>query len=266
MAATTDLAKNGRPSAAGRSHTSIQIIKAEVESLIKQHFSATLGTINDITNMVLACIYKESSFNAYANSGLHSEGHFKRFKAYPAIAAKYKSDDTTEQERINMRSSVAGFGLMQATGWYLIKGAGPSGQNELSRMRSDLATPLLIEPGIDVRTKLGPEFIRNQLLVGLIILEDKYKVSGSKVSNPPTADKPFTSKVSATFGGFLGKGTDKFGTNPNEYAQSIMQGSSYQRATGGFSIPGANVGTLSAGPAQTVASGTNPGTVGCSCG
>jgi hypothetical protein len=266
MASTTDLTKNGRPSATGKSYTSVQIIEAEVKSLIKQHFSSTLGTINDISNLVLACIYKESTFNPAANSGLHSEGHFNRFKKYPSISAKYAANATTEQEKANMRRSVAGFGLMQATGWYLIKGAGPGGKNELSRMRADLAEPLLVEPGVDINTKLGPDQVRNQLLAGLIILEDKFRVSGSRVANPPTKDKPYTSKVTATFAGFLGRGFDKNGTNPQAYAQSIIQGDAYASATSGFSKPAANKGTLAAGPTQTLASGTNPGTVGCSCG
>ncbi len=267
MTSTTDLVKNGRPLATGKSYTSKQIIEAEVKRLIKTHFSATLGTINNISNLVLACIYKESSFNPAARSVIHGDKQVKRFSKYSAIAAKLSSKDTTEEERANMRNSVRGYGLMQATGWYIIKGAGPGGQNELSRMRSDLAGPLLVEPGIDVGTILGPTNIVNQLLAGLIILEDKYKTAGSKVANPPTRDKPYTSRISATFGGFLGhKGVDANGTNGVGYAASIVQGDSYKIANVGFSNPGTNKGTLAAGPVRTVASGTNPGTIGCSCG
>lgn len=263
MATTDALKTNGRPSSNGKSYISIQTIEAEVKSLISQHFSGTLGTITDIVNLVLACIYTESRFDPKANSGLHSEGHFQKFKKYPAIAAAFSSNKTTEQQKANMRNSVAGFGLMQATGWYLIKGAGPSGRNELSRMRSDLAGPLLVEPGIDINTVLGPDKVTNQLLTGLIILESKFKSSASQVANPPTRDRPFTSKISATFGGYLGRGFDKFGTNPAAYAASIVQGEAYKIATSGYGPVSANKGTLAAGPVKTVASGTNPDTVGC---
>lgn len=259
----TAAAANGRPSSGGRSYSQIQVIEAEVNNLIKQHFSSTLGTITDITKLVLACIYHESRFNTAANSGLHSEGHFQRFKKYPSIAAKYASDKTSEREKVNMRDSVAGFGLMQATGWYAIKGAGPGGKNEFMRMRPDLAGPLLVEPGEDVNKTLGPDKMSNQILAGLIILEDKYRAAGSLVSDPPTAAKPYTSKLAATFGGYLGKGTDKFGSNPMAYASSIIQGDSYRMANSGYTSRNGNAGTTAQGPAKTIASGTNPGNVGC---
>lgn len=259
---TTNLSENGRPSSGAKSYIGIQIIEAEVNKLLTQHFATTLGTITDITKLVLACIYTESRFKTEANSGLHSEFHFERFKKYPSISAKYASKTTTEQEKANMRNSVAGFGLMQATGWYLTKGAGPGGKNELMRMRPDLATTFLLEPGVDINTMLGPDKLINQLMVGLIILEAKFKASASLVSNPPTRDKPFTDKISATFGGFLGKGHDKNGKSPQEYASSIIRGESYTIASR-YTSPMPNKGTLAVGPPKTTASGTNPDTVGC---
>jgi hypothetical protein len=256
--------KNGKPSSLARSYTSVQIVRSEVESLIKAHFSSTLGTIPDIVKLVLACIYKESAFNANANSGIHGDTQLKRFLKYTAISSKFKEATTSEQERVNMRNSVAGFGLLQATGWYLIKGAGPDGKTELSRMRSDLAGPLLVEPGVDINTVLGPTNITNQLLAGLIILEDKYKVAPSLVKNPPTVDKPYTDRIMATFGGFLGKGVDKFGSTPQDYAASIIRGDSYRIANGSSaSSPKKNNGNTIDGPIRTAASGNNLGPAGC---
>lgn len=257
---------NGRPSAGGRSYSDIQVIEAEVSRLIKSNFSATLGTITDITKLVLACIYHESRFNPAANSGLHGETQFQRFKKYPAIAAKYASNKTTEGQKVNLRNSVAGFGLMQATGWYTIKGAGPDGKNELMRMRPDLAGPLLIEPGEDVNTVLGPDKLENQILAGLIILEAKYKIANSQWSNPPTAAKPYSSRLAATFGGYLGQGYDKFGSDPMSYASSIIQGDSYRIANSGYTSRNTADGDISKSPAKTAASGTNPGNVGCCTG
>lgn len=253
----------GRPSSAGRSYSNIQVIEAEVNRLIKPNFSATLGTITDISKLVLACIYHESRFNPAANSGLHGESQFQKFKKFPAIAAKYASDKTTEGQKVNMRNSVAGFGLMQATGWYTIKGAGPDGKNELMRMRPDLAGPLLIEPGEDVNTVLGPDKITNQILAGLIILEAKYKTANSMWANPPTAAKPYSSRLAAMFGGYLGQGFDKFGSDPMSYAASIIQGDSYRVANSGYTSRNSNDGDISKGPVKTSASGTNPGNVGC---
>jgi hypothetical protein len=162
-----------------------------------------------------------------------------------------------------MRNSVAGFGLMQATGWYTIKGAGPGGRNELMRMRPDLAGPLLIEPGEDVNTVLGPDKLVNQILAGLIILEDKYEVANSLWANPPTASRPYSSRLAATFGSYLGQGFDKNGSDPFSYAASIIQGDSYRIANSGYTSRNGNAGTLAQGPVKTSASGTNPGNVGC---
>lgn len=233
MATTTEQGSgNSRPVSTAKSYTSIQVVKAEIDKLISAHFSGTLGTIPEVTKYVLACVYKESTFNSKANSGIHGDVQLRRFLGYSAISSKMNNPATSEQEKSNMRNSVAGFGLMQATGWYIIRGAGPGGQNELMRMRSDLAGPLLIDPGIDVNTKLGPGMITNQLLAGLIILEDKFKTSGSFVANPTTQKKPYTDKITATFGGYLGRGTDKGGMDPQTYASSIIRGDAYARANG----------------------------------
>lgn len=266
MATSTEQASgNSRPSSSAKSYTSIQVVKAEIDKLISAYFSGTLGTIPEVTKYVLACVYKESTFNSKANSGIHGASQLKRFLAYSAIDSKMKAATTSEQEKANLRNSVAGFGLMQATGWYLIKGAGPGGQNELMRMRSDLASQLIVEPGIDINTKLGPGMITNQLLAGLIILEDKYRVAGSLVANPTTEKKPYTDKISATFGGFLGKGTDKFGSTPQSYASSIIHGSAYAIANGTSSKVGFT-GTDSNNKTSAVASsasGNNLGPPGC---
>lgn len=233
MATTTEQGSgNSRPVSTAKSYTSIQVVKAEIDKLISAHFSGTLGTIPEVTKYVLACVYKESTFNSKANSGIHGDSQLRRFLAYSAISSKMNNPATSEQEKANMRNSVAGFGLMQATGWYLIKGAGPGGKNELMRMRPDLAPQLIVEPGIDINTKLGPGMITNQLLVGLIILEDKFKVAPSLWANPTTQKKPYTDRISATFGGFLGKGTDKFGSTPQSYASSIIHGDAYAKANG----------------------------------
>lgn len=266
MATTTEQGSgNSRPISTAKSYTSIQVVKAEIDKLIAANFSGTLGTIPEVTKYILACVYKESTFNSRANSGIHGESQLRRFLGYSAISAKMSNPTTGEQEKANMRNSVAGFGLMQATGWYLIKGAGPNGQNELMRMRPDLASRLVVEPGIDINTKLGPDMVTNQLLAGLIILEDKYKVAPSLVANPTTQKKPYTDRISATFGGFLGKGTDKFGSTPQAYASSIIHGQAYAIANGTTSKVGFT-GTDNNDKSTAVASsasGNNLGPPGC---
>ena len=72
MATSVETAKtSSKPDTRTKSYTSVQVIRHEVETLIKQHFSSTLGTIPDIANLVIACIYKESGFSTKANSGIH---------------------------------------------------------------------------------------------------------------------------------------------------------------------------------------------------
>lgn len=267
MATSVELAKaSSKPDTRTKSYTSVQVIRYEVEALVKKHFSATLGTIPDIVNLVISCIYKESGFSTKANSGSHGALQVRRFMGYSAIAAKFSNPKTTQYEKANMRNSVAGFGLMQATGWYLIEGAGPNGQNELMRMRPDIAGTLIVPPGVDINTKLGPDQMTNQLLAGLIILENKYKVAPNLVANPTTAKKPYVDRVSATFGSFLGSGTDKFNTTPQEYAASIIRGQAYKVANGySAAIPtgGNNTPTTPTGPPKTPASGNNLGPSGC---
>jgi hypothetical protein len=265
MSTTVGLARSSsKPSAISKSYSSAQAIRTEVDSLIKKHFSSTLGTIQDVTKLVMACIYKESAFNLNANSGIHGESQLKKFLGFPNIAAKMRNPATTQQERVNLRNSVAGFGLMQATGWYLIKGASSNGTSELLRMRSDLAGDLIVEPGTDINTVLGPNNLANQILVGLIILEDKYKIAPAYVSNPPTGARPYSNRAMATFGLYLGKGMDKFNSTPQAYAASILYGDSYKVANGpGASMPGNNNGNLVTGPATTIASGDNRGPAGC---
>jgi hypothetical protein len=131
-------------------------------------------------------------------------------------------------------------------------------------MRSDLAGDLIVEPGTDINTVLGPNNLANQILVGLIILEDKYKIAPAYVSNPPTGARPYSNRAMATFGLYLGKGMDKFNSTPQAYAASILYGDSYKVANGpGASMPGNNNGNLVTGPATTIASGDNRGPAGC---
>lgn len=266
MATSTEQASgNSRPSSTAKSYTSIQVIRAEIDKLISTYFSNTLGTIPEVTKYILACVYQESSFNSKANSGIHGDVQLRKFLEYSAISSKMNNPATTEQEKANMRNSVAGFGLMQATGWYLIKGAGPNGQNELMRMRPDLASKLIVEPGVDINVKLGAGMITNQILAGLIILEDKFKTSGSFVSNPPTQKKPYTDKIIATFGGYLGRGTDKGGMDPQTYASSIIRGKAYAIANGTTSMvgfTGSDNNDRSSAVASS-ASGQNLGPPGC---
>lgn len=246
-----------------------QIIRTKLTTLLKNNFSSTLGTVPDIVNLCMSLTQRESGFNTLANSGAYGGSHEKKVLAYPSVNAVYSTG--TALQRANIKGAISARGLMQCTGYYALKKAGPSGKCELERLRPDLAI-FTVPIGSDISAVLnGEATIDNQLTAGLIILEDKYVNVAPKL----VANKTYSDRITASLAAYLGLGaSDKFGTTPQAYANSIIRGTSYSIANGGIGPDGTplvagkgdakpNSGSNAAGPTTTVASGDNQGPPGC---
>jgi hypothetical protein len=247
-----------------------QAVRARVTDLIKQNFANTLGQATDIINIFMALIQKESSFNVINSKGPnYGPLHLNKILQYSAINNKYSQGTTAE--RVNITNSAAAYGLCQVTGYYCIRGCSSTGVSELEKMRPDLASPLIISPGDDVTTKLwGENNLDNQLLAGLIVLEDKYKNIAPRL----VSQGKYSNRLTAAVAAYLGLGAfDSLGTTPEAYANSIIRGSAYQIANNGKGPDGklsvASGNDVSSnkksanGPSATAASGNNLSVAGC---
>ncbi len=267
MASTTNV--SGRVKQQVASFTSKQEVRQKVTEFIKAHFANTLGQAPDIVNIFMALMQRESSFNPTAKGPAYGQSHVTKILGYTAIKTKYAQGSALE--KANITNAAAAFGLAQVTGYYCIKSCGPGGKCELERLRPDICTPILIVAGGDVKSKLtGASTLDNQILAGLIVLEDKYKNVAPKL----VKSGKFSNRLTAAVAAYLGLGTsDSLGTTPEAYANSIIRGSAYQIANNGFSPDGKAL-TASAsgsapnkksetGPVETIASGNNLSTAGC---
>jgi hypothetical protein len=252
------------------SHGGKQDIRARVTDLIKTNFASSLGQAPDIVNIFMALIQRESAFNVKnARGPNYGWSHLSRISKYSAVSKAY--DSGTAVQRSNIINSAAAYGLCQVTGYYCLKGCGPSGKSELERLRPDLAGPLTVSPGEDISSKLlGEDNSDNQLLAGLIVLEGKYLEMAPKLVSQGKYSNRLTAAISAYLG--LGK-SDSLGTTPEAYANSIIRGSAYQIANNGIGPNGqplmASAGGVSSkrkigsNPDKTAASGNNLSMAGC---
>lgn len=254
MATTT--AAPGKPNILVVDKSFRQDIGARITSIIKAHFSSTIGQLgSDITKYILAQIQGESSFNYDRPGPSYSPSHISKVLGYSAVNTAYANGD--QFLRANIINSIRALGLMQVTGYYLVKGAGPSGMAELARMRGDLWGSKVVKPGTDVTSLLtGLSTVDDQLLAGLTVLEDKYK-TGVKVNH-----KGYHNIFEYTFGSYLGVGSDSLGTTPELYVQRIF-GDNFNKANGEGIATFNKDSTKSGGPVTTYASGANLGVPGC---
>lgn len=250
------------------SETLRQGLRERVAAIIKGHFPNTLAKLSPaglphVVNLVMALIYKESGFNPEI-PGPQYNIHAKGTEAYRYANSSVIKPllQTTGIQRLNAEDAARAFGLMQVNGYYAIKGTF-EGKGELMRMRPDIAGPLMINPGDSVRAKLlGYGNMDNQILAGLIVLEEKMRIAGKLAGNSPNS-----SKLALTFAGYLGFGKkDQLGTTPEAYAKSILEGDAYAKANGTDPIYVAQTPSTkeaSQGPVKTAASGKTLSVAGC---
>ena len=250
-----------------------QSLRQTIDSTIKSNFAGTLGSEKDIVNIVMALCQRESSMRADA-AGISlplAKSYIARdYWNSPAITSALKA--AGPQEYSNISEGLRAWGVMQVGGWNLVRGASQNGKTEIEVARPDLASQLLVKPADSISAKYNGEAnVQNQVLAGLVMLESKYKaVKGSGISWK-IGNFTFNSRITGAVAAYLGLGAKDVvtGITPQQYANSIVYGQSYQLANNGAAPSGnryvtnANVAASQAGPAVTVASGNNQTPVGC---
>lgn len=214
-------------------------IRDKLGKLISQYFGGTLGREPDILNIVCALIYYESRFDTFAVSPKNPTrpGTFgAKFLANSAISSALAS--ATPAQKNAIEQGLCAVGLMQVLGAYFIRGASPTGQAELERLRSDLSSDLLVNPGESVFDKiLGEDNIDKALKAGLIILESKYKISipngAYYMVKGDAYGRRFPTKIAGAVAAYLGLGAaDMNKTTPEAYSNAIVGGNVYALANG----------------------------------
>lgn len=257
-----------------------QTLRSTTEGLLKQYFSSTLYTVDDMSNIFLALMLKESSFNANARYKApldpYTSSGAKDYYFSPAIQSILSGSGNFDQKQNEPEGRTA-LGLTQVMGWNIVKGASRSGKCVVEQYRPDLVSRLCINPGDSAAYKLlGPDNIENSILAGLVVLESKYKIGSPTqsggwgvriVSGGTSQILQFPSRIYSAVAGYLGYGTaDANGTNYLTYASQIVGGSVYAAANGAAapSISGFKSQTAAvaySGPTTSGKMGTVPGCV-----
>jgi hypothetical protein len=252
----------------------VTTIRDTIHSLITSYFSSTLGKETDIVNVVNALVHLESRFNVNATGVDNSTRRGTAGYNYiTSSAVSSKLATATPIQEANIYKGLRAIGLMQVVGWNFIKGGALTGVCEIQRLRPELATRILVNPGDDpYETMLGEENIENAILAGLIVLEGKYKSifpSGDvfKARGDPY-NRDFSTKLSGAVSAYLGLGkADALGTRPEDYAASIIGGRSYSIANGTnpikISTTSPNTQSASAGPSTNGSDKTRLKVPGC---
>jgi hypothetical protein len=252
-----------------------QTLRQIVTNSINTNFLATLGKEADIVNIVMSLMYLESSMRPTAiGKSIPIAVSSSARDYWNSSAVSCLRPTATQQQLANLQEGLQAWGLMQCMGWNLVRGASIAGGGKqvIESARPDLAAALCVNPGESIRAKYyGEPNIGNQIMVGLIILESKYKaVKGS--GNTFTIGKlTFSSKISAAVAAYLGLGPKDVvtGITPQQYSNSICYGSAYKAAnsaaapsgSGSQSNPSAQ--QTASGPVTTPASGQNQVPPGC---
>lgn len=251
-----------------------QSLRQILDNLINAYFSSTLGREPDIVNIVMSLIFLESSFKpeAVGKPIPLSKSYVARDYANSSPILSLRPS-ASQAQLSNIDEGLRAWGLMQCMGWNVVRGASKAaGRQEIERNRPDLAGRLTVAPGESIRAKYyGHANIENQLLAGLVILESKYKAVRTTPTGFAIGSLTFASKMPAAIAAYLGLGARDVvtGITPQQYANSICYGRSYQIANNGASptgyTPRSNPSAVQVaqGPVITVASNNTKNTVGC---
>lgn len=214
-------------------------IKDTIRSLVNQHFPSTLGKEPDIVNIVNAQILYESGYKYDALGKPVSRAPGTGGYLYLSSSAVTNILNTGDSvQKANVEQGLRAIGLMQVMGWNFVKGGSPSGRSELERLRPDLASTLVVNPGDNIFTPiLGEANINKAILAGLIILEGKYKATLPNGNFFTVKGDPykrlFVTKLAGALGAYLGLGrSDLNSTTPENYSAQIIGGSTYAKANG----------------------------------
>lgn len=250
-----------------------QSVRAILDRLIKAHFSGTLGTEPDISNIVMALINRESGFSNI-RPGQHVWPTTKplntsaRYLNSSVIKAALATGDPVIKYRVE--DGLRAWGCMQSMGYNHVLGTF-DGKCEIERVRPEFASRLCVKAGEDISVKMyGEANYENAILAGLIILESKWKALRPVANGFQVGKYVFDTRIIGTVSSYLGlaqKDTTS-GDTPENYARSILYGKDYKIANGAVSpdVYQARTQTstqIAKGPTTTPASGKNKTSTGC---
>ena len=269
MAAT----KKAKSSNAAANESRRQVLRATIDSVIKAHFSSTLGTQDDIVNIFLALTHLESHFNVNARGPLVSETVSSGARDYwNSTPVKNILANGSAQQKANLIAGKRALGVAQIMGWNVVRGASvKNGKCEVEKHRPDLAGLLCVDAGDDLEAKfLGEQNLVHAVTAGLVILESKWKAVSKTADGWKAGQMVFPLRISGAVAAYLGLGKADVvtGMTPQAYSSSIVGGSHYLAANGASApnIRDSNVQYASSsakGPKITVASAQNKKPSGC---
>lgn len=246
-----------------------QKVKGVVDSLVKQHFTSTLGTEPNIVEYVMGLIQFESGLRPGIKGPVVSEVPTARQAQGSSRARQYMDSESVKkiretgdaQQRTNIQSGKVAHGLMQVMGWNIVRGGSSKSKRcEIEETgRADLIARLCVNAGDSIEAKLlGEANMENNVLAGLAILETKYLACRRKSGGWSAGGAVFSSRLGAAVGAYLGVGGRDLvtGITADQYVASILGGEAFRVANGSS----AGNGTASVRTAQ--ASNTGPGTNG----
>lgn len=250
-----------------------QILRATTDSVIKSKFASTLGKEEDITNIFLALMLLESSFNVNATGKEVNESISSGARDYwNSTPVKTVRQNGSPPQKNNVFFGKKAIGVAQVMGWNLVRGASvKTGKCEVERLRPDLASELCVDAGDDILAKyLGDANLSTAITAGLVILEGKWKSCVKTSEGWKVGSKVFPLRISAAIAAYLGLGAKDVvtGLTPEAYTASIVGGKKYAEANG-TSSPAVRdsqiqVASRSAkGPVITIASNKNLSVPGC---
>jgi hypothetical protein len=251
-----------------------QICTTTITSLLNQYFANTLNKEKDIVRLVMGMIQAESSFNVNAVGPALNPVTSSGAADYAYSQAIINAVNTGGTIALNnANQGVHALGLMQTMGWNHIKGASKKNGKQLIEIaRPDLVSVLCINPGENLFDKfLGQANVSNQILAGLVVLEQKWKATkqvGGQFqigSGPNTFTYP--SRMQCAIQGYIGlSSTDKGnGSSTSSYVANIYYGSAFNsgNSPGGPGVQNATASSSANGPTITSASGDNQHPYGC---
>jgi len=244
------------------------IIRSEIES----NFVSTLGQEPDIVNIVAALVLRESGFNSFATNGPNPAGRGTAGGGYiSSSAVQAVISEGNPVKSANIIQGLFAVGLMQVLGMYFVRGGSPSGVGELERLRPDLASTMMVDPGEPIIPNIvGPDNLTTAIRAGLILLESKYRAtrftgSAYSIKGDPY-NRKFPSQITGAVAAYLGLGkADKEGTTPESYSAQIVGGSFYAAANSGtLKVKSSTTSVASSKGPTTNSTGQKPLTIpGC---